>query len=84
MHTVLLRLRSALGRKPSIGYFDLGSSTNLGNYGGDDHLFWPDTAGFRLEMDVENARPHTPLPKPKPSPKPDLKFITKMLEAGIP
>ena len=41
-------------------YFDLGSSTHLGNYGGADHLFFIDAEGFLLEMDLEGAIPYVP------------------------
>jgi hypothetical protein len=41
----------------SVGYFDLGSSTSLGNYGGADHWFFDDAEGLQLEMDFSTARP---------------------------
>lgn len=48
---------------PSTFYFDLGSSTHLGNYGGADHIFFDNTPGFRLEMDLERAFPYDPKAK---------------------
>lgn len=50
------------GKKSCIGYFDLGSSTDLGHYGGPDHFFFPYTPGlgFEVEMDIENAKPYYP------------------------
>ena len=41
-------------------YFDLGSSTQLGNYGGADQFFFDDNPGFLVEMDMKRATPFYP------------------------
>jgi len=61
-HGVVRVTFSPPGKPPQVAYFDLGSSTSLGHYGGDDHWFWPEEPGFQLEMDVENARKYSPEP----------------------
>ncbi|MCR4416037.1 MAG: hypothetical protein NUV77_26780, partial [Thermoguttaceae bacterium] len=48
------------GKQKFTAYFDLGSSTHLGNYGGADHWFFDDTVGFLVEMDMDGARPFDP------------------------
>jgi hypothetical protein len=49
-------------------YFDLGSSTNMGNYGGDDHWFFDDTPDFRDQMDLGTAIPYRPPVRTPPPP----------------
>ena len=57
-HGVIEVTFSPNGKPTCVAYFDLGSSTHLGNYGGDDHWFFADEPGlgFLLEMDVEHAK----------------------------
>ena len=48
------------GKPAGVFYFDLGSSTHLGNYGGSDHFFFDDAEGFLVEMDLNRAQPYYP------------------------
>lgn len=57
-HGVIEVTFSPTGKPSCVAYFDLGSSTHLGNYGGDDHWFFADDPNifFLLEMDVEHPK----------------------------
>jgi hypothetical protein len=50
------------GGPSGIAYFDLGSSTNQGHYGGPDHIFFGSTPGFQTDLDTRNPVPYFPMP----------------------
>ena len=60
-HGVVKVTFSPVGQPSTYAYFDLGSSTHLGHYGGTDHWFWPGyVEGFELEMDVQQPKMFNP------------------------